>query len=100
VLSFFFISNIGLKYDFQLFSSSNRASYCVVAACDVNDDHTDVALSTDDYLWIKLCQLKEDELAGNDTSHDRVTYSQFQTLVLEEYGLCLKNLLNYSNEIA
>jgi len=58
----------------------------VVAACDVNDDHTEVALTTDDYLWVKLCQLKEDELAGHDSSHERITYSQFQTLVLEEYG--------------
>ena len=57
-----------------------------MAACDVNDDHTEVAQSTDDYLWIKLCQLKEDELAGHDSSHERVTYSQFQSLVLEEYG--------------
>ena len=64
----------------------NSASYCVVAACDVNDDHTEVALTTDDYLRVKLCQLKEDELAGHDSSHERITYSQFQTLVLEEYG--------------
>ena len=67
--------------------SKLSASYCVVAACDVNDDHTEVAQSTDDYLWIKLCQLKEDELAGHDSSHERVTYSQFQSLVLEEYGI-------------
>jgi nuclear pore complex protein Nup93 len=60
-----------------------------VAACDVNDDHTEVAQSTDDYLWIKLCQLKEDELAGHDSSHERVTYSQFQSLVLEEYGILI-----------
>lgn len=58
----------------------------MVAACDVNDDHTEVALTTDDYLWVKLCQLKEDELASHDSSHERITYSQFQTLVLEEYG--------------
>ena len=67
-----------------------------MAACDVNDDHTEVALSTDDYLWIKLCQLKEDELAGHDASHERVTYSQFQTLVLEEYG---KILLLFTDRI-
>ncbi len=60
-----------------------------MAACDVNDDHTEVAQSTDDYLWIKLCQLKEDELAGHDSSHERVTYSQFQSLVLEEYGILI-----------
>lgn len=66
-----------------------------MAACDVNDDHTEVALSTDDYLWIKLSQLKEDELTGHDASHERVTYSQFQTLVLEEYGTVVL-LLNSS----
>ena len=78
--------------------SKPSASYCVVAACDVNDDHTEVAQSTDDYLWIKLCQLKEDELAGHDSSHERVTYSQFQSLVLEEYGIfnhLFQNLIIY-----
>lgn len=82
-------TNAKLMYKKMIRTSTDpykRASYCVVAACDVNDDHTEVAQSTDDYLWIKLCQLKEDELAGHDSSHERVTYSQFQSLVLEEYG--------------
>lgn len=82
-------TNAKLVYKKSIRTSTDpykRASYCVVAACDVNDDHTEVALSTDDYLWIKLSQLKEDELAGHDSSHERDTYSQFQTLVLEEYG--------------
>lgn len=82
-------TNAKLMYKKMIRTSTDpykRASYCVVAACDVNDDHTEVAQSTDDYLWIKLCQLKEDELAGHDSSHERVTYSQFQLLVLEEYG--------------
>lgn len=57
-----------------------------MAACDVNDEHTEVAQTTDDYLWIKLCQLKEDEFGGHDSSHERISYSQFQSLVLEEYG--------------
>lgn len=65
------------------------ASYCVVAACDVTDDHTEVALSTDDYLWVKLCQLKDDENISHDLTHERLTYSQFQTLVLEEYGMLI-----------
>jgi len=82
-------TNAKLMYKKMIRTSTDpykRASYCVVAACDVNDDHTEVALTTDDYLWVKLCQLKEDELAGHDSSHERITYSQFQTLVLEEYG--------------
>ena len=69
-----------------LFLCAFRASYCVIAACDVNDDHTEVATTTDDYLWIKLCQLKEDETSGHDSSHERLTYSQFQSLLFEEYG--------------
>ena len=34
-----------------------RAVYCIVAACDPADEHSEVATSLDDYLWIKLAQV-------------------------------------------
>jgi len=57
-----------------------RAVYCVLAACDPQDEHQEVATSLDDYLWIKLCQVREDE--GGDS----MTLSGLQTLLTEEYG--------------
>ena len=35
-----------------------RAVYCIVAACDPADEHSEVATSLDDYLWIKLAQVR------------------------------------------
>ncbi len=34
-----------------------RAVYCILAACDPADEHSEVATSLDDYLWIKLAQV-------------------------------------------
>ena len=56
-----------------------RAVYCVVAACDPTEEHTEVATSLDDYLWLKLCCLREE---GGDT----LTLPGLQTLLTEEYG--------------
>ena len=34
-----------------------RAVYCILGACDPMDEHSEVATSLDDYLWIKLSQV-------------------------------------------
>ena len=34
-----------------------RAVYCILGACDPIDEHSEVATSLDDYLWIKLSQV-------------------------------------------
>lgn len=34
-----------------------RAVHCILGACDPNDEHSEVATSIDDYLWIKLSQV-------------------------------------------
>jgi hypothetical protein len=34
-----------------------RAVYCVLAACDPQEEHAEIATSLDDYLWLKLCQV-------------------------------------------
>ena len=56
-----------------------RAVYCVVAACDPQEEHPEVATSLDDYLWLKLCTVREE---GGDC----LTLPGLQTLLTEEYG--------------
>ena len=57
-----------------------RAVYCVVGACDPAEEHQEVATSLDDYLWLKLCMVRED--AGGDN----LTLGGLQSLLTEEYG--------------
>eukprot|EP00090_Calanus_glacialis_P035065 TRINITY_DN59943_c0_g1_i1.p1 TRINITY_DN59943_c0_g1~~TRINITY_DN59943_c0_g1_i1.p1 ORF type:complete len:802 (-),score=330.13 TRINITY_DN59943_c0_g1_i1:97-2502(-) len=57
-----------------------RAVYCVVGACDPAEEHQEVATSLDDYLWLKLCMVRED--AGGDS----LTLGGLQSLLTEEYG--------------
>lgn len=60
-----------------------RAVYCVVGRCDGREDHSEVVTSTDDYLWMKLGQVTFDEAEG---ARDRLTMTQLQTMLLEEFG--------------
>lgn len=60
-----------------------RAVYCILGACDIHDDHRQIATTADDYLWIKLWQLREEE---PEPMHDSIHYTLLQSLVLEEYG--------------
>lgn len=58
-----------------------RVVYCILAACDPNDEHSEVATSLDDYLWIKLLQIR-DRIDGNEA----LTLSDFQKQMSEDYG--------------
>ncbi|BES88517.1 Nuclear pore complex protein [Nesidiocoris tenuis] len=60
-----------------------RAVYCLLGACDVNDDHRTICKTTDDYLWLKLWQVREEEA---EPTPDRIYFSFLQNLVLEDYG--------------
>ncbi|ELT94870.1 hypothetical protein CAPTEDRAFT_177509 [Capitella teleta] len=60
-----------------------KAVYCIIGKCDPRDDHSEVASSTEDYLWIKLGQVTFED---NDGSSDKLSLSQLQTLLLEEFG--------------
>lgn len=40
---------------YTVFSSWQRAVYCLLSRCDPHEDHADIAATTDDYLWLKLC---------------------------------------------
>jgi len=59
--------------------------YCIVCHCDVHDDHSEVATSTDDYLWLKLGLVTFDESEAG--SRDGLTLTQLQTMLLEDFGL-------------
>ncbi|XP_073987086.1 nuclear pore complex protein Nup93-like isoform X1 [Rhodnius prolixus] len=59
-----------------------RLVYCLLGACDVHDDHRAIANTADDYLWLKLWQVRETE---TDATHS-IRYSFLQSLVLEDYG--------------
>ena len=55
-----------------------RAVHCVLGACDPDDEHGEIATSLDDYLWIKLSQIRDEE--------EGLTLEKLQHLMLEEYG--------------
>ncbi|XP_074067371.1 nuclear pore complex protein Nup93 isoform X3 [Macrotis lagotis] len=62
-----------------------RAVYCILGRCDVTDNQSEVADKTEDYLWLKLNQVCfEDD--GTSSPQDRLTLSQFQKQLLEDYG--------------
>lgn len=86
-------ARLQLNYKRTVRSSTDpfkRAVYCLLARCDVADNHPDVCSKTDDYMWLKLCQVQF-ESEGSPATHptpaaDKVTLPQLQALLLEEYG--------------
>ncbi|XP_039577240.1 nuclear pore complex protein Nup93 isoform X1 [Passer montanus] len=62
-----------------------RAVYCIIGRCDITDNQSEVADKTEDYLWLKLNQVCFDE-GGASSPQDRLTLSQFQKQLLEDYG--------------
>uniref|UniRef100_A0A3B3QJD7 Nuclear pore complex protein Nup93 n=1 Tax=Paramormyrops kingsleyae TaxID=1676925 RepID=A0A3B3QJD7_9TELE len=62
-----------------------RAVYCLLGKCDITDNHSEVADKTEDYLWLKLNQVCfEDD--GGSSPQDRLTLTQLQKQLLEDYG--------------
>ncbi|TMW41921.1 hypothetical protein DOY81_013001 [Sarcophaga bullata] len=37
-----------------------HSGYCIIAGCDPNEQHLEVAKTTDDFLWIQLSILRTD----------------------------------------
>lgn len=58
-----------------------RAVYCILGSC--NEQHPELAQTSDDYLWIQLYLITND---SSDNSSDQLTYAGLQTLILEQYG--------------
>lgn len=54
-----------------------RTIYSLVAAVEISNKHSDVIKTADDYLWLKLCQVRNNQ--------DKLTYSALQTLIYDEY---------------
>jgi len=74
-----------LEYKRSVRQSSDpykRAVYCVLGACEPLAEHPEVATSLDDYLWVKLSQVRE----GEGGTGDSLTLPGLQTLLTEEYG--------------
>ncbi|KAK7086045.1 Nucleoporin nup93 [Halocaridina rubra] len=69
-----------------------RAVYCILSHCDPHDDHVDIATTTDDYLWIKLCVVDCDISPSASTSssssilQESLSLNQLQNLLYEQYG--------------
>ncbi len=49
------------------------------------DDHSDVASRLDDYLWLKLSQIRESP-TDSRLQGDVITYSGLQDMIVEKYG--------------
>uniref|UniRef100_S4PXX0 Nuclear pore protein n=1 Tax=Pararge aegeria TaxID=116150 RepID=S4PXX0_9NEOP len=78
-------TEINLKYRLQIRHSTDpykRAVYCVVGCCDVSDEHSEVARTADDYLWLKLSAIK----TRSNNESETFSYSDLQKMILEEYG--------------
>lgn len=66
------------------------AVYGIIGCCDV-PDHSKVAKTTDDFLWIQLSMIQPDDNGNmsnfDDTiGSDCLTYSALQSMILEKYG--------------
>ncbi|XP_068621036.1 nuclear pore complex protein Nup93-like [Battus philenor] len=76
---------INFQYRIQVRNSTDpykRAVYCIIGSCDVSDEHSEVARTADDYLWLKLSIIK----SRPNNEPEPFTYSDLQKLILEEYG--------------
>ncbi|XP_015592357.1 nuclear pore complex protein Nup93 isoform X2 [Cephus cinctus] len=58
-----------------------RAAYCVLVPCDPDDLHSEVMSTADDYLWLRLCQIRD-----HTDSEQKLTLDHLQTTILEVYG--------------
>jgi len=58
-----------------------RAAHCALVPCEPDDLHSEVISTADDYLWLKLCQVKDQE----DTEN-KLTLDYLQTTISEIYG--------------
>lgn len=61
--------------------SYKRAVYCALVPCEPDDLHSDVISTADDYLWLKLCQIRD-----QTDSENKLTLDYLQTTISEIYG--------------
>lgn len=58
-----------------------RIIWSVLGCCDASDEHSEVARTADDYLWLKLSLVRVDY-----NKDDYIKYNDLQQMILEEYG--------------
>lgn len=58
-----------------------RAAYCALVPCEPDDLHSEVISTADDYLWLKLCQVRDQMDVEN-----KLTLDYLQTTISEIYG--------------
>lgn len=86
-------TQLRMQYKRQVRNTSTdpykRAVYCIVASCDVTEQHPEVAKTSDDFLWIQLSLIRMDGGQGGssaDQDGESFTYMDLQKLILEQYG--------------
>lgn len=78
-------SSLKLLYKKNIRSATDpykKAAYCALVPCDPDDLHTEVMSAAEDYLWLKLCQIREQADQEN-----KLTLDHLQTTILEVYGI-------------
>ncbi|CAI9720298.1 pore complex Nup93-like [Octopus vulgaris] len=60
-----------------------RAVYSVISQSDPLEAHAEIADKTEDYLWLKLCQI---QFEVDPSGQDQYTLQKLQSLLYEEYG--------------
>ncbi|XP_023288792.1 nuclear pore complex protein Nup93, partial [Orussus abietinus] len=58
-----------------------RAAYCALVPCEPDDLHSEVMSTADDYLWLRLCQVRDQPDGEN-----KLTLAHLQTTISEIYG--------------
>lgn len=58
-----------------------RAAYCALVPCEPDDLHSEVISTADDYLWLKLCQVRD-----QSDIEKNLTLDYLQTTISEIYG--------------
>lgn len=84
-------SLIRMQYKRQIRNATDpykRAVYCIIASCDINEQHPEVAKNADDFLWLQLSMIRTDaaESADAAAAAECLTYARLQTMICEEYG--------------
>uniref|UniRef100_A0A1B6C656 Nuclear pore protein n=1 Tax=Clastoptera arizonana TaxID=38151 RepID=A0A1B6C656_9HEMI len=60
-----------------------RLMFCILGDYDLKDEHSEVIVTADDYLWLKLSLIFEE---GQKEKTEHLHYSDIQKLILFKYG--------------
>ncbi|PIK35818.1 putative nuclear pore complex protein [Apostichopus japonicus] len=63
-----------------------RAVYCIMGKCDISDNHVEICDKTEDYLWLKLCQVSFQDKTPSSSPSDHLSLQTLQITLCEEYG--------------